>query len=140
MPADVNAVQFDLREHDKLHRVFDDVRPHAVIHAAAMANIDFCQSHPQEAEAVNVGVTRQLVELCKLYDSKLVFCSTDTVFDGVKGMYAESDPPDPLNIYGETKARAERIVQQGLDNSVIARLALVMASSRSGRGIHFFGG
>ena len=58
-----------------------------------MANIDFCQSHQEEAEAINVGVTSRLAELCHQYGSRMVFCSTDTVFDGKQGMYVEGDVP-----------------------------------------------
>ncbi|MEX2287779.1 MAG: NAD(P)-dependent oxidoreductase [Planctomycetaceae bacterium] len=135
--ADVNSVQLDLRERSVLQDVFEGIRPHAVIHAAAMANIDHCQSHPDEAEAVNVGVTKQLVRLCRDHGTKMVFCSTDTVFDGANGMYTEKDEPHPLNVYAETKVRAEQIVRGGLDDAVIARLSLVMGFYLIGAGNSF---
>ena len=112
-------------------------QPAAVIHAAAIANIDFCQSHQEEAEAINVGVTARLAELCRQYGSRMVFCSTDTVFDGKQGMYVEEDVPCPLNYYAETKVRAEQIVQAELDNVVVARLSLVMGFPLIGAGNSF---
>ncbi len=135
--ADINARQFDLRETDRLRQVFDAFEPTVVIHAAAMANIDHCQTHPDDAEAVNFGVTKQLVRLCQNHGTKMVFCSTDTVFDGAQGMYTEKDEPHPLNVYAETKVRAEQIVREGLDDAVIARLSLVMGYFLIGAGNSF---
>ena len=96
---DMRRIEFDLREMSRLRAFFEEVQPAAVIHTAAMANIDYCQSRQEEAEAINVGVTSSLARLCRQFGSKLVFCSTDTVFDGKQGMYAEEDEPHPLNFY-----------------------------------------
>ena len=134
---DICCIQFDLREIDRLRTVFEEVQPAAVIHAAAMANIDYCQSHQEEAEAINVGVTSRLAELCRQCGSKMVFCSTDTVFDGKQGMYVEEDVPSPLNYYAETKVRAEQVVQGELDNVVVTRLSLVMGLPLIGAGNSF---
>ncbi|MBN1352080.1 SDR family oxidoreductase [candidate division KSB1 bacterium] len=121
-----NFHTIDLRDLAKLRAVFSQVRPDAVIHAAAIADIDFCQSNQQIAEEVNVGITRELSLLCAESGARLVFCSTDTVFDGEKGLYVEEDLPIPVNYYAETKIRAENIIQDSNKNAAIARLALVM--------------
>jgi dTDP-4-dehydrorhamnose reductase len=134
---DITLIQFDLRDVDRLRQVFQDVQPAAVIHTAAMANIDFCQSHQQEADAINVGVTARLAELCRQYGTRMVFCSTDTIFDGMHGMYVEEDVPRPLNYYAETKVRAEQVLQEKLDNVVITRLSLVMGFPLIGAGNSF---
>jgi dTDP-4-dehydrorhamnose reductase len=134
---DITAIAFDLRDADRLRRVFEETRPAAVIHAAAMADIDFCQTHQDEAEAVNVTVTQHLAELCRQHGARLVFCSTDSVFDGQRGRYVEEDVPRPLNYYAETKVRAERSVQDRLDDVVVARLALVMGLPLIGAGNSF---
>jgi dTDP-4-dehydrorhamnose reductase len=134
---DIRQFQFDLREVDRLRQAFEEVQPAAVIHAAAMANVDSCQAHQQEAEAINVEVTARLAELCRQYGSRMVFCSTDAVFDGKQGMYVESDIPCPLNYYAETKVRAEQVVQNELDNGAVARLSLVMGVPLIGAGNSF---
>jgi len=118
--------QLDLRETEHLRKLFHRIQPDAVIHTAAMADIDACQSQPDMAEQVNVEITRNLAELCAESGTKLVFCSTDSIFDGQKGNYSEEDLPAPLNFYAETKVRAERIVAVGNTDAVIARLSLVM--------------
>jgi len=117
---------FDLCETERLRDVFRQVQPDAVIHAAALADIDYCQTHQDVAEQVNVGVTRELARLCRDGNAKLVFCSTDTVFDGERGLYHEDDPPSPVNVYAETKARAEAVVAEEADEAIITRLSLVM--------------
>jgi dTDP-4-dehydrorhamnose reductase len=134
---DIRQFQFDLREVGPLRHAFEEAQPAAVIHAAAMANIDVCQSHQDEAEAINVGITARLAELCNQYGSRMVFCSTDSVFDGKQGMYVESDIPCPLNYYAETKVRAEQVIQHELDNGVVARLSLVMGVPLMGAGNSF---
>ncbi len=127
----------DLSDAEKFKKVFDRIQPDAVIHAAAIANIDFCQSNQEVAKIVNVDVTKTIAQLCKSSDTKLVFCSTDTVFDGVKGDYMEDDAPNPVNYYAETKVQAEQIVLESSPHNVVARLALVIGLPVSGKGNSF---
>jgi dTDP-4-dehydrorhamnose reductase len=129
--------QFDLRDTAKLRETFAESQPDVVVHTAALANIDYCQSHQDEAERVNVGVTRELARLCGDSGAKMILCSTDTVFDGEKGMYTEQDQPHAVNFYAETKIRAEQIVRELVDCSVMARLSLVMGLPVLGTGNSF---
>lgn len=128
---------FDLLEEEKLAALFDEIRPNAVIHTAAMANIDVCQINQEQAERINVGITKTIARLCRKYDTKMVFCSTDTVFDGIKGDYKETDAPHAVNFYAETKITAEQIVLSASPNNVVARLALVMGIPVIGKGNSF---
>ena len=123
---DFRCWQFDLCDTKTLKENFAEVKPDAVVHTAALANIDYCQSHQEEAERVNVGVTEELARLCNDHNTKLVFCSTDSIFDGEKGMYIEEDEPHAVNFYAETKIRAEEVVRKCVTQSVVARLSLVM--------------
>jgi dTDP-4-dehydrorhamnose reductase len=136
-PKSVTPMAFDLCETNRLRQLFSDSRPHALIHTAALANIDYCQSHPDEAGAVNVEATRRLAECCRKYGTRMVFCSTDTVFDGTKGMYVEEDLPSPINVYAQTKVDAEQIVRAELEDAVVARLALVIGFPLRGLGNSF---
>jgi dTDP-4-dehydrorhamnose reductase len=120
-----------------LARCFRTVRPEALIHPAAVADIDFCQANPAVARAVNVDFTRRLAELCDETGARMVFCSTDTVFDGEHAPYAEEDAPCPVNFYGETKAEAERTVGALGPRAVVARLALVLGLPVLGAGNSF---
>jgi dTDP-4-dehydrorhamnose reductase len=120
-----------------LAEVFRRVQPAAVIHTAALADIDFCQANPAAAQAANVDFTRALAELCADFHARLIFCSTDTVFDGEHAPYTETDPPGPVNVYAETKVAAEQIVARLGASAVIARLALVMGLPVRGAGNSF---
>jgi dTDP-4-dehydrorhamnose reductase len=121
----------------QLARVFDAVRPDAVIHAAALADIDVCQAHPELARAANVEFTRVLAELCGERDCKFVLCSTDTIFDGEHAPYGEDAPPGPVNFYAETKVEAERIATRLGAHAAIARLSLVVGLPVLGAGNSF---
>lgn len=132
-----HCLQFDLCDAGKLREVFTNLKPDAVIHTAALADIDYCQNNQTAAERVNVGVTRDLARLCAEHSAKMILCSTDTVFDGEKGMYSEEDAPHAVNFYAETKIRAEEIVRETVPNGVVARLSLVMGLPVLGAGNSF---
>lgn len=121
----------------QLAQLFHEVKPAAVIHTAALADIDFCQAHPETARAVNVDLTRTLADLCRDTGAKLVFCSTDTIFDGEHAPYDEDARPGPINFYAETKVEAERIVTRLGAQAAIARLSLVVGLPVLGAGNSF---
>lgn len=127
----------DLLDEEQFSPLFNEIRPDAVIHAAAMANIDVCQVNQVEAEQANVGITKNIARLCQKNSIKLVFCSTDTVFDGIKGDYTETDQPHAVNYYAETKIKAEQLVLSASPQNVVARLALVMGLPVIGKGNSF---
>jgi dTDP-4-dehydrorhamnose reductase len=124
----------DLADHDGIARLLDRVRPEAILHTAAVADIDFCEAHRDLARAVNVDLTCALASWCQRRGARFVLCSTDTVFDGEHAPYREADPPGPINIYAETKVAAERAVAAMLPSASIARLSLVIGLPVLGAG------
>lgn len=122
---------------DQLARIFSEVQPDAVIHTAAMADIDVCEKQRELARAINVGMTRTLAGLCGDAGCRLVFCSTDTIFDGEHAPYDEDAAPGPVNFYAETKVEAEQIVTGLGTQAVIARLSLVVGLPVLGAGNSF---
>ncbi|MCE1199936.1 MAG: NAD(P)-dependent oxidoreductase [Marinilabiliales bacterium] len=137
MPQDVASHQLDLLDEQKLTDCFMQIKPDAVIHTAAIANIDVCENNPEMAWKVNVGITRTLATLCAQTGAKMILCSTDSIFDGTKGYYTEIDAPTPLNHYARTKVEAEKIVLGASDRNVVARLSLVMGLAVMGKGNSF---
>ena len=127
----------DPLEPGRLTRLFLEIQPHAVIHTAAMADIDVCQAQPKLARAVNANFTGTLATLCADTGSRLVFCSTDTIFDGEDAPYSEADVPGPVNFYAETKVEAEQLVNRLGAQAVIARLSLVVGLPVLGAGNSF---
>jgi dTDP-4-dehydrorhamnose reductase len=104
----LTRTDFDLLDFAAVEREFRKDQPQLVIHCAAMTSVADAQKNPQLARRVNVEATKFLAELSA--EIPFIFFSTDLVFDGRKGGYSETDSPNPLHFYGETKAAAERIV------------------------------
>jgi dTDP-4-dehydrorhamnose reductase len=100
--------QFDLLDFTAVRREFHRDQPQLVIHCAAISVVGEAQKNPVFARRVNVEATRVLAEL--VAEIQFVFFSTDLIFDGGKGNYTETDAPNPLHVYGETKVSAEQIV------------------------------
>ena len=107
----------DLTDFAAARTLFQRENPALVIHCAALSRSSDCEADPALANRLNVDVTENLVGLCS--DIPLVFFSSDLVFDGSKGNYAETDAPHSLSVYGRTKAAAEKIVLQWPQHLVI---------------------
>ena len=122
-------VSMDITDAEQVRAAMDAIRPDVVIHCAAWTNVDGAEN-PENREkvfAVNVDGTRNLAEACKAHGCKLLYISTDYVFDG---QGTEPWKPDckafhPLNIYGESKLRGELVVCETLDKFFIVRIAWV---------------
>lgn len=98
---DMEAVEIDIEKN----------KPDILIHTAAMVNVDECEEKPETAKCINEVVTEQLAMLCDKHGIKMIYISTDAVFDGENPeLYTETDMPHPLNVYGETKLGGERAV------------------------------
>jgi dTDP-4-dehydrorhamnose reductase len=99
-------------------------RPDVILHAAALASIAACSRQPDLARTINVEGTAQLASLAAERGTRLLLVSTDLVFDGRKGSYAETDRPAPLSVYGRSKAAAEEQVLK-CPGAVVARVSLL---------------
>lgn len=98
--------------------------PDLVIHAAAMTDVDSCERDPDAAFSVNSQGTRNVALACQRCKATMVYISTDYVFDGTKEEpYLESDEPNPISVYGESKLEGERHVQELLQYYYIVRTA-----------------
>jgi dTDP-4-dehydrorhamnose reductase len=130
-PLELNILDLKAQQ-----RTFDKKKPDAVIHAAALTDVDKCELEKELAWKTNVEATENLVKLCKKHDAPLVYVSTDYVFDGEKGMYKETEMPAPINQYGLTKLRGEEAVQ-ALDKYCIARGSVTYGSAPATGKINF---
>lgn len=107
-----------------------------VLHVAALSRIDQCAAQPDVAERVNVEGTRALANLARDHGARLVYVSTDLVFDGRQGHYRETDRPQPLSCYGRSKLAAERLVAE-LPGSLIVRISLLFGPSLTAQPSYF---
>ena len=122
----------DLCEVDQVVAAFRAAKPDVVIHAAAMSGVGDCFRDPTQARRTNNTATRLLAERAQRQPARLVYVSTDLVFNGEKQWYQETDCPAPLSVYGQTKAAAERAVL-GHPQHLVLRLSLLFGPSLNGR-------
>lgn len=125
------GVSIDICDPQSVRAAFERVRPQAVIHLAALSDIDRCQRERELAELVNHQGAVHVARECLRLGARMLYTSTDAVFDGTKGYYREDDTPTPPNWYGETKARAEASIREILPTAAIVRLSLVLGRSEA---------
>lgn len=119
----------DLTDEAAVRRLWREDQPSLVIHCAAISRPAVCEQDPGLARKVNIDTTALLASLAG--DRPLLFFSSDQVFDGRQGRYVETDPVNPINYYGETKAAAEQAVLANPRHTVV-RLALTAGTSLTG--------
>ncbi len=115
-------VRQDLTDMPLVDAMLDNMQPVGVIHAAALSDPNTCEQNPDLSMVLNVEVTRNLARSCAQRGIRFLFTSTDLVFDGKEGNYAETHKVNPINVYGEHKALAEELIREIHPTSVIARL------------------
>jgi len=130
-PNNTNIRRLDLQNPTEIEECLDAVQPSIVIHTAGLTDIQYCQKNQQEADNVNYRATAQLAAFCTQRAIRLVYLSSDMVFDGEKGDYAEDEEPRPVNYYGLSKNNAEETVKTICENYVIARVNLVYGRCES---------
>lgn len=127
--AHADTIPCDLREPRQVRILLEQTRPDVIIHAAAYREPDYCEEHPQDARALNVGAVESLAHGMPR-GAKLVFISTDYVFSGEHPPYTETTPRGPLSEYGRTKAAAEAVVEQITDSLIVRIPVLIGADPR----------
>ena len=108
-----------------VERVFSHYKPEVVINTAAMTNVDACESDREQCWLLNVTAVDYLIKESEKYNAHFIHLSTDFVFDGKDGPYKESDTPNPLSYYGESKLAAEKLVAKSQLKWAIARTIIV---------------
>lgn len=103
--------------------LLEQYKPDAVIHAAALGDVDKCEEDPALCHRVNAVVTREIARWCAKRGARLIYISTDYVFPGDRGMYREEDPPRPVNYYGLAKLLGEEAVLAA--GGVVVRVAWI---------------
>jgi dTDP-4-dehydrorhamnose reductase len=96
-----------------------------IIHTGALTHVDQCEEEPEKSEVLTINSSYHLVNLASKINSKLIYISTDYIFDGTRGPYSENDDANPLSIYGKHKLRAENIIIENLKYFLIIRITNV---------------
>lgn len=128
-PTD-KTIELNICEPSAIHALFESIKPSVVYLPAAMANVDYCEQFPVESAATNVRAVENIVDEVNRIQAKLVFFSTDYVFDGASGPYSESDRPNPKCQYGVQKLFAEELIRDRANNFLIIRTTVVYGWER----------
>jgi len=95
--------------------------------------VDLCETEKTLCNRINVLGTQNLIDAVRAAKSRLIYLSTDYVFDGKSGPYSEKDTPNPMNFYGKCKLKAENLIQKQLDDFIIARTTVVYGWEKQGK-------
>jgi dTDP-4-dehydrorhamnose reductase len=117
--------ELDVLDPQRLGELVAKYHPDAIIHTAAMTNVDACEHDRDKCYALNVKSVENLIEVCQRRDIQLIHLSTDFIFDGEDGPYTEDAQANPLSYYGETKLESEILLQNSSCNWAILRTIIV---------------
>src|SRR3990170_283154 len=133
--GDLIALDFpeiDLKQEENLSQLIHNIRPQVIFNATAYTAVDRAESEPEIAKAINAHAPRVMAEEAKKMGAVLIHYSTDYVFDGTQGSdYLETDTPNPLNIYGQSKLAGERAIQEVGGSYLILRTSWVYSVRRN---------
>ena len=125
----VDVAEMDVTDKDAVNRVIGEVKPDAVIHCAAWTAVDAAEepSNYEKVMKINADGTKYIAEACKFVNAKMMYISTDYVFNGQGEIPWQADCKDyaPLNVYGESKLSGEKAVSELLEKYFIVRIAWV---------------
>ena len=137
-PEVFSVLKKDLLEQDAVAELIYKTQPDWVIHCAALANLDACEKNPELAWELNTEIPRKFARQCRKGGARLLHVSTDAVFDGLSGGYNETDLPNPLGSYAQTKLAAEIAVADSNPDAIIARVNLFGWSLKGRRSLAEF--
>ena len=119
--ASGSFLQLDMQDEARVHELLGRHRPAVVAVPAANPFVDYCEQHPAETRKVNVDGTLNVARACRDLGARMIFYSSDYVYDGVKGVYTDEDATCPINEYGRQKADAERGVLAADPRNIVLR-------------------
>lgn len=120
--ASLNSrIRVDIKKIEMIEDVVKKIDPDVIINCAAVTDLDRIEKEPKNAHDVNSHGAENIAKVASRYSKRLVHISTDSVFDGEKGNYSETDSPNPINEYAKSKKKGEDLVRKFLENSVVVR-------------------
>ena len=126
------GVALNITDADAVRSCFEDISPDLLFIAVMPSGgADYCETHTDELNALNVEATRSIAESAASAGTRVVYYSSDYVFDGTSGPYKEDDEPSPINAYGRSKLDAETVIQSICPDALIIRTTAVFAWDRT---------
>ena len=136
-PASGTPVKLDLLDRSEIAAAVEKTRPEAVVHAAALTDVDRCERERELAEKVNHEATAVLSESARRAGAHFLYVSTDYVFDGDRGSYKEEDKVNPISFYGSTKLRGEQSAEASGAEFCIARASVIYGARQAAGKVNF---
>lgn len=121
-----NSARIDITQADSVIDTFQAIKPDVVLLTAAIADIDKCEREKELINQINFQGPVNVATECNRHGARMIFCSTDAIFDGTLAAYPEDATPTPVNEYGKSKARAENAIIEIHSDTVILRFSLVL--------------
>ncbi len=133
--SNLQSFQIDLlKNKDKIIDLIQTLKPNFIVHTAAHPSVDLCEINPNLANELHIDITKDISDICKKINAKLIYISTDAVFDGESiNNYFEFDTTNPVNHYGFTKLSAEKIILNSSNQNVILRTAVIYGWDKKSR-------
>ena len=127
IPAEIPFYHIDITNSKVTTKMILKISPTIIILTSAMTDVDECERNKKKSTQINFHGTKNVIKACRKIDCKLLFMSTDFVFDGTKekGSYNEEDMPNPLSHYGKTKYKAEQVIINSNIDYLICRTAVL---------------
>ncbi|MGD2180258.1 SDR family oxidoreductase [Lusitaniella coriacea] len=123
----------DIRNSQEVSDLLSNFQPNAIFLPAFCSNVDRCEKYPEETAQINVEGSLNVARVAKPLGAKLVFYSSDYVFNGTAGPYAETDSPNPICVYGKQKLAVEQQIQTFLETALILRITVVYGNEAQGK-------
>lgn len=115
------GIRMDIRQIETVENAVRRTDPDTIINCAAVTELDTIEKNPDDAYEVNGHGAGNIAKIASKYSKRLIHISTDSVFDGKKGSYSETDDLNPINEYGRSKKVGEELVMENSENSVVVR-------------------
>jgi dTDP-4-dehydrorhamnose reductase len=125
----LDYLQADLLSFDSLRQVLENFNPDFIFNCAAYTDVDRCETNKKLADALNIHLVENLIEI--LSHGKIIHFSTDYVFNGLDGPYAETDDTGPVSYYGWTKLQSEKVLQSSQSKFLIIRTNVLYGTGRN---------
>lgn len=123
----------DITEKNALKQEIRRVNPDILVLTAALSHVDYCEEFPQESEDVNIQGLQNVLDAMDRERMRLIFFSSDYIFDGMDGPYGEEDKPNPLSVYGRHKLRGEELIKASIPHHLIIRTTGVYGPEAKGK-------
>lgn len=133
--SNINRKDFfklEITNKNEVLSLFEKISPDIVIHAASLGNVDYCETHKKEAEEVNIKGTDNVLYACRKIGVKIIFTSSNAVYNGENPPFSEDSPANPLDYYGKTKIESEKLIKKSGVPFVILRLMTMYGWTQAG--------